>query len=398
MDLDTLRFLQSSDGEGLLRYAESLQGSLLTRISTLRKRYPPRVAASAVELIELRRKAAKKFSLAHRMFFTREALEQASSETISRYRAERFQQDTRVLDLACGVGGDTIGLATRCYVTAVDRDPLRLAMAEHNIRVYGLSHRVEFVCADATEIPLEADAAFLDPSRRAGGRRVFRLEEMSPPLSFLRRLVREVPDCAIKLSPATEYDELLALDGEIEFIGESGECKEALVWFGRFRTASRRATILPARVSIAAASDESGSIVPVRGPGRYLYEPDPCVIRAHLVEHLAAMLALWKIDTRIAYLSSDELVTNPFTRPYEIVESLPFNLKALKNRLAAIGAGRVVVKKRGVPFEPQEMERQLRRPGGREIVVVLTRVSGNPWALICDPVASAGPGVEYEEH
>jgi SAM-dependent methyltransferase len=380
MDLETLRFLMSPEGERLLDTAKSLEGSFLAKITALRKHYPPQVSSAAVELIELRKRAGKKFSRADEMLFTREALEQASGEVISRYRAERFPVDACVLDLGCGIGGDTIGLAGRCFVTAVDRDPVRIAMAERNLKVYGFSERVKFVCADVTEMPLAGDAAFLDPSRRAGGRRTVRLAEMNPPVEFIHRLMSSIPDCAVKLSPASDYSELESLDGEIEFISDSGECKEALIWLGRFKTAVRRATVLPERATITYERTEP---VPVSKPGAYLYEPDPAVIRAHLVECLAHKIGTWKIDEKIAYLSSDTRIETPFANGFEVLDALPFNLKALNKRLNELGAGRVIVKTRGVPFEPREMERRLKVSGAHELIVALTRVMNKPWALIC---------------
>jgi len=382
MDLETLQFLLTPDGARLLDEAKCLDGSFLTRLTTLRKKHPAAVASAALELLELRKRGERKFTHAGDMFFTREALEQASSEVISTYRAERFARDSHVLDLACGIGGDTIGLARRCFVTAVDRDPVRLAMAKRNLEVYGRADRVEFVCADVTQIPLETDSAFLDPSRRTEGRRVVRLTQLSPPLEFIRRLTESIPNSAIKLSPGTDYDELEALHGEIEFISERGECKEALVWFGGFKTVSRRATILPGSHTM---EYEPVPATAVSAPGKYLIEPDPCIIRAHLVENLANRIGAWKIDARIAYLASDKLVETPFADTYEVLDVLPFNLKAIQKRLRELDAGKVVVKKRGVPFEPMEIERRLKVQGSRELILVLTRISEKPYALICLP-------------
>jgi len=394
MDLATLRFLLTPEGAELLGSASSMEGSFLSKVTLLRKHYPAQIASAALELLELRKKGAKKFTRASEMFFTREALEQASSETIATYRAERYNAGSQVLDLACGIGGDTIGLAGRCFVTAVDRDPVRIAMARRNVEVYGQADRVKFICADVTEIPLKADAAFLDPSRRIGGRRTVRLSQLSPPMEFIRRLPEAIPDCAVKLSPAAEYSELESLGGEIEFLSEAGECKEALVWFGRFKTVSRRATVLPDRATLTYESVEP---VPVLVPGKYLYEPDPCVIRAHLIEHLARRLDAWKLDARIAYLSADTLVKTPFAAAYIVLDSLAFNLRVVNERLRELRAGRVIVKKRGVPFEPSEIQRRIKTPGDQELVLVLTRVAGKPWALICSPASTAGSALQPGE-
>lgn len=379
IDLATTEFLLSPEGDALLDEAKSLTGDLLARLTTLRKRYPAEYASAALELLDLRHRAARKFARADEMFFVREALEQSSSEAISRYRAGRFPEDIRVLDLGCGIGGDTIALAPRGPVTAVDRDPVRLAMAERNVEVYGLSDRVEFVLADVTEIPLDADAAFLDPSRREGGRRLRHLADLSPSLDFIERLVRETPDCAIKLSPATPDEELDGLGAEIEFISEGGECKEAVAWFGGLESDGRRATVLPAGASIAQTPVDP---IPVREPGRFLVEPDACVVRAHLIEQYAHRIGAWKLDEQIAYLSADEVAAGPFGDAYEILDSMPYNPKAVNRRLRELDAGKIIVKKRGVPFEPEEVERRMKLTGSRELILILTRIRGKAWAFI----------------
>lgn len=382
MDLEILAFLLSPQGERLLETAKSMEGSLLTRLTRLRRDYPPQVVAAAVELLELREKAKAKFELAEKMFFTKEALEQSSSETVSCYRAKRFLSGSHVLDLCCGIGGDTIGLAQRCYVTAVERDAVRLEMARRNVEVYGLSDRVRFLCADVTEISLEADAAFVDPSRRVGGKRVRKLSQIEPSIDFLHRLVLQVKDVGIKLSPVFSDSELESFCGEIEFISEKRECKEAVIWLGRFMSAERRATVLPEEATIMSRNAEAS----VGRLAEFLYEPDPSVIRAHLVGELAEEIGAWKLDAQIAYLASSNLVKTPFADAYHVERDLPFGLRRVKAALAALGAGEVVVKKRGVPYDIREIQRQLKRPGEKKYVLVITRVSGQPWAIVCTPV------------
>jgi hypothetical protein len=108
------------------------------------------------------------------------------------------------------------------------------------------------------------------------------------------------------------------------------------------------------------------------------------VIRAHLVEQLAAELGATKIDSDIAFLSHDTRVETPFARSFRIDEVIPFNLKRLRHWLRERNIGQVVVKKRGSPIDPQELERQLRLEGDHAAVLVLTHVLGKPSVIICD--------------
>lgn len=71
-----------------------------------------------------------------------------------------------VWDLGCGVGGNAIAFA-RCgaKVHAVELDAQRAAMARHNCKVYGVSHRVDVHCANALDLlPERVDGlVFCDP-------------------------------------------------------------------------------------------------------------------------------------------------------------------------------------------------------------------------------------------
>ena len=119
-------------------------------------------------------------------------------------------------------------------------------------------------------------------------------------------------------------------------------------------------------------------------PSLYLYEPDPAVIRAHVIGQLAERLHAAQIDREIAYLTADRAIDTPFARCWRVIEWLPWNLKRLRARLRALEAGTVTVKKRGSPLDSDALARQLSGGGARALVVVLTRVADQPAALICE--------------
>lgn len=75
-------------------------------------------------------------------------------------------QGLRVIDACAGVGGNAIGFARAgCSVVAIEIDQERLAMAEHNARVYKVADRIQFICANACDVlsEHEADLLFIDP-------------------------------------------------------------------------------------------------------------------------------------------------------------------------------------------------------------------------------------------
>ncbi len=392
MDAAIFRALLTPEGQRTLAAAEALLASgsaALTALTRLRREVPPALAAAAWEQATLRRRAAAsgKFARAARMYFTRDALEQATGEAIAQHRARRYAPFGPLADLACGIGGDALALAEAHTVLAVDRDPLRLAILRENARVHGLERRILPVRADLLQFaPPRVDALFCDPGRRtADGRRVFSVAAYQPPLARLLGWRATVPALGVKVSPGIVREEWPSPDeAEIEFISEGGALKEAVLWFGPLRGAERRATLLPSGATLSGAGAIGGR-APLASPGQFLYEPDPAVLRAGLVDTLAAQLGAAQLDPDIAYLTADRAVATPFARAFRVEEALPFGLKRLAARLRARDAGEVVVKKRGSPLDTDRLARQLRGAGPRTLIVVLTHVQGRPFALICTP-------------
>lgn len=391
MDLTTLDWLRSPDGQALL--AELAQrdihdATLLAELQRLRARYTPEQARAAVEQTLLRARARAKFSHADVMFFTREALEQATAEPVARHRAKRIVSHgiASVVDLGCGIGGDALALvAAGLRVTAIDRDSLRVALAQANAEALGLAERMTFVHADVVDSPPHADALFVDPARRSGGRRVFDVGQYQPPLDRVFTWGMQTPALCVKLAPGVSYEELAPpFAHEIECVSLGGELKETTLWCGPLASVSRRATVLPADMTLTDASNMPAA--PLAEPAAFLYEPDPAIIRAHLVAELAQHLGAAQLDPQIAYLTSDQHIITPFARAWRIIEWLPFQLKRLRARLRALDAGSVTVKKRGSPLDTDALARQLSGKGSCPLVVALTRLQERPIAIVCEQI------------
>jgi hypothetical protein len=387
MDLALLDELRSPAGQTALALAVELapdESTLLSCSNRLRKLFPPALAGAALETALLRRRARGKFRLAERMFFTREALEQASAEAVARHRARRFAGLGAVADLCCGIGGDALALAGHAAVVAVDRDPLRLAMAGLNLAAYGLRERATLLQRDALALgPVHFDGAFADPDRRVGGRRVLSTRDCEPPLPDLVAALPAGLPLGVKLAPAVPLAELEPYGGEVEFVSLDGELKECVLWSAALRTAWRRATILPGGHTLWT---EGPAPPPPPGPPcAWLYDPDPAVVRAGLVADLAGRLGARALDAGIAYLTTDERVPTPFARLFAVEAALPFHLRRLRDYLRQRRVGRVQVTRRGSAVDPAELERKLRLEGDEARTLVLTRVLGRPHVLVTRP-------------
>lgn len=394
MTLDDFYFLLTSEGQRLLQELATTSvtpQNHLQLATQLRQQVAPERAQAVLETALLRQLAAEKFSRAAEMYFTRPALEQASSEILSTYRARRYATAGfgHVADLGCSIGSDALALAAHATVTGIEWDEVRLAMAQENVRVYGRGRRFQPLQADLTELsPLPVPALFFDPGRRdEHGRRFYSVDRYQPPLGLVDRWRPLTPHAAVKISPGVNYDELPAA-AEIEFISLRGDVKEGVLWYGNLHSGvERRATLLPGTHTLT-TQDLPREAVAVTRPKAYLYEPDGAVIRAHLVQALAARLDATRIDAEIAYLTAGFARKTPFARCFAIEAAFPFQLKRLRHYLHERGIGRVTVKKRGSPLDPDDLRRQLRLRGdeSRHRIVFLTHVQGEATVLIAQEI------------
>jgi len=389
--------LQAPTGQRLLRAAGDVLQSepdFLRAAQRLGRTYPERLARAAVEQALLRRRAESKFDGAADLYFTREGLEQSTSSAVARHRAARFSDCPLVFDLGCGIGGDSLALARATQVVAVDRDELRLLVLRANAERSGVALRIRPLLAELENLPLHfpsGAAAFADPGRRSGGRRLRGVETYQPPLSVVLSWLPFVSGLAIKVSPALRLEEVRTLPCEIEFVSLGGELKEAVLWFGALRRGSRRATVLPEGETIEGEGEGEPDLDP--GPLQsFLIEPDPAVLRAGLVRRLGAMLGAQPIARDIAFLTTNEPRRSPFARTFRVLEAAPFRLKSLQQRLDERGVGRLTVKRRGSAVEPDDLARKLRLRGDGEALVILTRLSGRQTMILAEPFGNKAAG------
>jgi hypothetical protein len=413
-DLDIILQLQTPAGRDAIVAAtqlEPVEPDYLRHLAALRKRFDDRLARAALDIAILRRRARARFGeTADDMFFTREALEQASHPAVSAWRARRYAGHAVAVDLACSCGVDTLHLARHVEtVVGIDRDELRVAMARLNARASG--RRCSFVVADLEAgLPLRLDdgtALFVDPGRRRNGRRVRSIRDYLPPLSLVEYWRDDFPALGAKIAPAVRMREIAGLDCEVEFISYKGELREAVLWFGPLRDVAvagerdadgtapgdirnghgvpvaRRATVLPGPHTMTGNADDAD--VAIDQPKDHLIEPDPAVIRAGLVTTLAQLVGATKIDADIAFLTSERPARTPFARSWPIEAAIPFHLKKLRAYLRERNVGRVTVKKRGSPVEVDRFTRDLKLEGDEERLLALTHVAGKPTAIVCDP-------------
>ncbi len=422
---DQLLTAQGRDLLARLAGEEVTPERALALSAALRERYPADLVAAALTQQSLRVAARGKFGAAETMLFTRAGLEQASSDLTARHTAQRFGGFTLIADLCCGIGGNLVALAAlpgHPAVVAVDADLVSLEFARHNVSAATATAsapatmsatataRVGYVRADVRDVRLTGfDAVFIDPARRDKRGRL-PAGAYQPPLDWCLALADVVPAVGIKAAPGLRTD-LVPAGWEIEFVATGRDLKEALLWSPALATTTSRATVLPAGDTLTAGPPSGPGTagpgtagpgtagpgtagpgaaepaVPLAPPGAYLLDPNPAVTRAGLVAGLARSLGAWQIDPMIAFLSSDQPLRTPFARTLRVLESAPWHERRFAARLRELGIGTADIRRRGLAGDVRQIHRRLGLRGDGAATIVLTRVSDQPWGLICEPLS-----------
>lgn len=384
-DLDAFTALFTDEGAALLASLREYDPAQELAVATrLRRTYPTELVSAALAQARLRQRAVPKFGAddAYRMFFTPNGVEQSTRKSVAEYRARRFAElgVRSVADLCCGIGGDATALARAgISVLAVDRDPLTAEVVRANSR------------RPRAEQPDRGAVHGCGGGRHGLVRRCLRRPGTAwrprPDLQPRGVLTAAVLGCrrggrppgVRRVAPGSgshqdrsrhpARDDPRQRRGRVDLRRRRRQGSGALVRHG---SGARRATLLPSGATLTGRGLPNPA---VRALGRYLYEPDGAVIRAHLVAEVAEELGGGLIDETIAYVTADELRPTPYARAYEITDELPFGLKKLKALLREREVGNLTVKKRGSAVEPEEVRRRVKPQGPNAATVILTRVS-----------------------
>ena len=378
VDVETFEQLLTPAGTMLLDEIARCAGveSDLGLGTRLRRTWAPDLVAAAVTQNHLRGKAVAKFGpSASDMFFTHDALEQATRSRVADHRARRLVAAgaTAVVDLGCGIGGDLIALGRAgLTVRGVERDAVRAAIARANLAAVGLDGVVEVGDAEHAQVSAR-EVAFVDPARRDARGRTFSTADLQPSWDWLRQQLRG--QAVAKVMPGLAHGDVPA-GVEAEWVSDGGDLVEACLWGAPFAGVGRRATVLSSARPAGATLVASGEPAAIADVGAHLYEPDDAVLRAGLVSEFAATVGGWLPDPHIAYVSTDHQVATPYARGFTVIDELPFREKPLKAALQVRRVGTLTVKKRGVDVVPEQLIKRLKLKGPNKALVIMTRVQG----------------------
>jgi 16S rRNA G1207 methylase RsmC len=154
---ELIQLLEREGQELLAQLDYSTKLDIVKTITKLRAQgHDPALIANALTQAKLRKRAEAKFGeFAQRMFFTEDALEQASRLQVAALHANRFKQAgvTQVADLGCGIGAESLAFASLdLKVNAYEIDEVTSAIAAYNLAIF---ENVEVNNEDVTKLNLK---------------------------------------------------------------------------------------------------------------------------------------------------------------------------------------------------------------------------------------------------
>ncbi|MDR1790645.1 MAG: class I SAM-dependent methyltransferase [Propionibacteriaceae bacterium] len=372
-------WLVSEDAAPALALAAHQPGSLATG-QALRKQYTAEQAAAASAQAALRQQARRKFGpAADTCFFTADGLQQATRPPVAAWRANWLvsQGITRVADLTCGLGTDAIAFrAAGLDVIAVEADPVTACFAQRNIGIPVTCALAEDV---ATALLDPTTAVFIDPSRRDAHGQFWGTSAMSPSLDWTLELLRAQGGC-VKLAPGLDHA-LIPTWASAYWISHHGTLVEVML---TTEPNQRRTAVVLGNGNATAAEMQLRPTAPasVRQIQKYVYEPDPAVIRAGGIAQLAQELDAGLLAEKIAYLTSDSLVVTGLATAFAVEAVWPYDERVIRRELAEREIGTLEIKARGVEVDPAKLRPRLRLRGNHSATLILTETQAGARSIL----------------
>ncbi len=345
----------------------------------------------------LRKKAHQKFGDGN-WWVTQRSLEQATAWQIASLKANWFGDDL-VHDLCCGIGGDSVALARRGDIVALDSDPQLVEYVRRNLAQLQTPFKHSVRCCDVMQFELSTNASVhIDPDRRPAGKRTTRPDDYLPPLNEIVSRLKNSRAAIVKLAPAATIE---IQNTHQCWLSLCGTVREQSMLFGE---TMHRAGVEASSVSAwkVNALGEANSFKPSESfrsefdsvdysakPGMVLVDPDAAIRAAGLTVAYAAIHELKTLGGPAGFLTSDS------ARDESVIDEL--RKMSIVGRVAWIGSAddrklrkefrahnwhAHAVKVRGTGHDPAVLTKRLRGCGEIPVTLWLGRVGGSVYAAV----------------
>jgi len=282
----------------------------------------------------------------------KQGLQLSTPEIVAKYIAKRLKTSV-IADLGCGIGGQVIFFGKECEkVYAVERCHEKLEYAKKNCDLYNVRN-VEFILGDALSQEVknkikDADIIFSDPARTLSEKERT-LSDLEPPILEVIKMYSDItPDLAFHAPPQIRSAHI-DFDCEREYLSLNGQLNRLTLYLGDLKKCGRSAVILPEGEHLD--SSEAPPILE-NPPNKYVYEPEPSIVKAGLLNELAQNMAgkgnelfFCKGDEKRTLLTSQGLLDSPFLKDrYLFLKKTEMDITRLKKILDFENAKNVVLR------------------------------------------------------
>ncbi|MCA9140478.1 MAG: methyltransferase domain-containing protein [Planctomycetales bacterium] len=358
------------------------------------------LAAFVIATAALQKKARLK--LGHGIWWcTERSLSQATPHQVAALKA-RWIGSANVYDLCCGIGADTLAFAKAATrsdqsVTAIDRDPVMVAMATENVRLGlqdpGTAVRVE--CEDVAKSLVSKDSlVYLDPDRRDDSGRKVRPQDYSPPWDVVQQIVARCDAAIVKLAPAAEIED--QPDQHRVWISLGGSVREQSLLTGTaIDNASGDLKVDLAKVersAVVIGSDGTAttfacqcfadSVRQAETPEQFLIDPDAAIRAAGLTASFAEQFQLSCIGGPAGFLTGAHQVDQALAVCESVIWSGACDDRKLRKTLRTLDCYPWRVKTRGVAQDPNVLEKRYRNCGQRPVTLWIGKATRRQFAAL----------------
>ena len=326
------------------------------------------------------------------------SIEQCSSEAAAKYKAGLLDGQT-FADLTGGLGIDTFYISQHFQQTDyVEMQTELCDLARHNFAILKADVKVlNETAEDYLKRCEPKDCIFIDPARRdEHGRKTISISDCTPDVAALQDLLRQkAKRVLIKLSPMLDISkalEELCHVKEVHVVAVANECKELDFimerdYQGEVHFVCVNLMTNQQELCFTMAEERSSTTRLADGVMKYLYEPNPALMKAGCFKLLTARFDVYKLHRNSNLYTSEQLIPDFPGRIFEVQDWAPYNKKVKSTLLADVEKASIAV--RNFPLSVAELRKNLKIADGDENYVFATTLKGEEKIIILTKKAAS---------
>ena len=363
----------------------------------------------AISTIESRKKLRDKvpewYSITSLVYPASVSAEQCSSSVTAAYKASLLARilegasSKSVADLTGGLGIDTFYISQHFRQTDyVEMQTELCDLARHNFAILKADVKVlNETAEDYLKRCEPKDCIFIDPARRdEHGRKTISISDCTPDVAALQDLLRQkAKRVLIKLSPMLDISkalEELCHVKEVHVVAVANECKELDFimerdYQGEVHFVCVNLMTNQQELCFTMAEERSSTTRLADGVMKYLYEPNPALMKAGCFKLLTARFDVYKLHKNSNLYTSEQLIPDFPGRVFEVQDWAPYHKKVKSTLLADVEKASVAV--RNFPLSVAELRKNLKIADGDENYVFVTTLKGEEKIIILTKKAAS---------